>query len=226
MIAFSNLIDALKSRYGPLTEHEPTDPFHQLLWENVGYLASDDRRLAAFELLQSLTDLDPEAIFSASGDALIEVCRMGGIHADLRAQRLREIAQRALVEWDGDSSRITNLELPDAIKALTRFPCIGVPGAEKILLFASAFPLLALDSNGLRVLLRVGYGEGDSNYSRSYRSVRTSLQGQYPHDCGWLRDAYVLLRHHGRATCRRSSPDCVSCPLFADCRYATAFMPE
>jgi hypothetical protein len=38
----------------------------------------------------------------------------------------------------------------DAIRALKKFPAIGEPGAEKILLFAGKAPILALESNGLR----------------------------------------------------------------------------
>ena len=45
---------------------------------------------------------------------------------------------------------------PASEKALKRFPSIGDPGAEKILLFTRSYPVMALDSNGLRVLCRVG----------------------------------------------------------------------
>ena len=34
----------------------------------------------------------------------------------------------------------------------------GEPGAEKVLLFSGSAPVLALDSNALRVLLRLGFG--------------------------------------------------------------------
>jgi hypothetical protein len=42
---------------------------------------------------------------------------------------------------------------------LKRFPGIGDPGAEKILLFIHSYPVMALDSNGTRVLCRVGFSE-------------------------------------------------------------------
>jgi endonuclease-3 len=48
---------------------------------------------------------------------------------------------------------------PKAKKLLMRFPMIGEPGAEKILLFCGALAVLALESNGLRVLVRVGVAE-------------------------------------------------------------------
>jgi hypothetical protein len=46
--------------------------------------------------------------------------------------------------------------LPQAKKALKRFPSIGDPGAEKILLLTRSYPVMALYSNGLRTLCRVG----------------------------------------------------------------------
>ena len=56
-----------------------------------------------------------------------------------------------------------------ARRALKRFPGIADPGADKLLLFAGVTPYLALDSNGLRVLLRLGYGEEDDAPTRETR---------------------------------------------------------
>jgi endonuclease III-like uncharacterized protein len=84
----------------------------------------------------------------------------------------------ALNEFEGDLSSVLKLPRPKAIKALRQFPSIGDPGAEKILLFAGAHSILPLESNGLRVLLRLGFGEEKKSYRASYRSVQTSLESQ------------------------------------------------
>jgi endonuclease-3 len=98
---------------------------------------------------------------------------------------------------------------------------IGEPGAEKILLFAHAHPLLAPDSNGLRVLLRLGYGKEGRNYPQSYRSVREATLPELRQDCDWLISLHELLRLHGRMLCRRSSPRCGECPLAQICEFAS-----
>jgi hypothetical protein len=68
--------------------------------------------------------------------------------------KLRASAEIALRELRGDLRPVLRRDLAQARKALARFRAIGEPGAEKILLLTRSHPVLALDSNGLRVLLR------------------------------------------------------------------------
>jgi endonuclease-3 len=99
------------------------------------------------------------------------------------------------------------------------FPSIGDPGAEKILLFSKAHPVMALESNGLRVLCRLGFGREQKNYSATYRSVQAALKGQFKEDADRLIQAHLLLRKHGQELCRRSEPICEPCPLKKTCRF-------
>ena len=111
------------------------------------------------------------------------------------------------------------LPFPKAVKALKKFPSIGTPGAEKILLFTRSHPVLGLESNGLRVALRLGFGEEQRNYSATYASVREAIRDQLPKDCDFLINAHLLLRRHGRELCKSSNPAYDLCPLKIDCRY-------
>jgi endonuclease III len=104
-------------------------------------------------------------------------------------------------------------------KGLKKFPSIGDPGAEKILLFTRAYPVMALDSNGLRVLCRVGFAEEQKNYSATYRLVQDTIHEQLPHDCDSLIRAHQLLRQHGQQLCKRSKPRCADCPVRDSCNY-------
>lgn len=107
------------------------------------------------------------------------------------------------------------------MSALKRFPGIGAPGAEKILMFCGALPVLALESNGLRVLLRLGHGrEEPKNYAKTYRSVREALAADLPSDAAWLARAHQLLRRHGQEICRNTDPDCGACNLAERCPSA------
>ena len=92
----------------------------------------------------------------------------------MSAEKLLTIAKIAHEEFQSDLSSVLRKLLPQAKKALKKFPSIGEPGAEKILLFTRSYPVLALDSNGLRVLCRVGFAEEQKNYSATYRLVQDS----------------------------------------------------
>src|SRR5262249_12017072 len=134
-------------------------------------------------------------------------------------EKLQRIAQIVEDEFGGDLNPVLRQPLAQAKRAFKRFPGIGDPGAEKILLFCRAHPIFALESNGLRVLLRLGFGEEQGNYASSYRSVKEAVEKELKRDCDWLIRAHQLLRQHGQETCRRTRPDCPGCPLTKVCRY-------
>ena len=112
-----------------------------------------------------------------------------------------------LVEFVG---RGVHLPLAEAKKQLKRIHGIGDPGAEKILLLTRSYPVLGLDSNGVRVLTRLGYGTGGKTYAATYKSATTARS---PSSGGHrqLIDAHLVLRHHGQAVCKTSTPRCAAC---------------
>jgi endonuclease-3 len=189
-----------------------------VLWENVAYLADDNRRREAFQTLKKQIGTQPGRILSASDEALLEVTRHGTL-ADRFAGKLRKCAQVALEEFDGDLGPVVKLQFARARKALQRFPGIGEPGAERILLFCQTHPILALDSNGLRVLLRLGFGEEKKSYSTTHRLVQKAVEDGLNKDYSWLIQAHLLLRQHGQELCKRSKPKCQECPLAPDCEF-------
>src|ERR1700687_73411 len=176
--SFRNIVKKLEGHYGRPHPPSLSDPLLLILYESIGCLVDDDRREAAFAALRRQVGLTPTDLLSASTEQLVGITKLGGIHPELRAQRLKEIAQIVLNDFDGDLRSALKLPLPQAIKELKKFPSIGDPGAEKILLFTKTYPLLGLESNGLRVLLRLGFGQEYKNYSTSYRSVREALADQ------------------------------------------------
>ena len=100
-----------------------------------------------------------------------------------------------------------------------KFPSIGAPGADKILLLSRSHPVFALDSNGLRVLLRLGHGREAKSYAATYRSVQEAIAPQLEPDHDWLIRAHLLLRRHGQTLCRRSRPLCEACPVAEGCAF-------
>ena len=140
---FKQIIAVLQKHYGRPQPPVTREPFGLIIWENIGYLVDDDRRLAAFEELDKKIGLTPAEILATPLSELQRIAKLGGIHPALRAQRLQEIAHISINEFGGDLTSVFQLPLAKAVKALKQFPSIGSPGAEKILLFARAYPVLA-----------------------------------------------------------------------------------
>jgi endonuclease III len=216
---FPAVISKLEAHHGKPQPPKTNDALGLILYENIAYLSSDEKRDAAFDTLQAEVGLQATQILASPTEKLVAVTRLGGIHAELRAARLKEIAQIVLTDFAGNLDRVLKLPLPQAMKALQKFPAIGVPGAEKILLFSRTAAMLALESNGLRVLLRLGFGEQRKNYAATYAGIQEALRDQIGSDCNFLIKAHLLLRRHGRELCRRSNPACEICPLKSRCAY-------
>src|SRR5262249_50889504 len=95
---------------------------------------------------------------------------------------------------------------------------IGEPYADRILLFNGRKVTLAPDSNALRVLLRLGYGEESRNYSTTYRSVVNANSGEL-RGAKLAQRAPILLGRHGLEVCKRSAPRCEVCAVRAQCAW-------
>jgi endonuclease III len=213
------VISQLEAHYGPPQSPITTDPFELVLLENVAYLVSDQRRRDAFSNLRRYAGTRPDELLAASNDDILKATGLGGMHPEQRVSRLREIALIAINEFGGDLRQALKLPLPKAKQALRKFPGIGEPSAEKILLFTRSYPVLGLDSNGLRVLLRLGFGQEKKNYTATYRAVQESIKEQLKEDFDWLIKAHVLLRLHGKELCKTIAPMCEQCPVRKSCSY-------
>jgi endonuclease-3 len=220
MLEFKDLIARLKRHYGEPKLPPAKGPFELIMWENACYLLPDDRRAAVFEALRRQVGLDPHAIWNASKATLLPLAAMGGMRPEVRVFRWREIARITISRFGGDLDRILQEPYAKAKKDLKQFPAIGDPGAEKILLFCGIGPGLPLESNGLRVLTRVGYGKVLKNYAATYRSVQEALQDQLPRDTKSRAHAHLLLREHGKTLCKTNRPLCDQCPMSDSCAFA------
>jgi endonuclease III len=214
---FADVLERLKRVHGAPQPAPTGDPFELILWENCAYLANDARRKEAFARLKAKTGLDPKRILAAPEGALEKCVAAPGRFAALQAAKLAQCAELVLENHDGDLTGVLKLPRAAAVKALRKFPAIGEPGAEKILLFSGAAPVLALESNGLRALVRLGFGEESKDYRKTYRSVQAAVAPEAPRTAAALAGAHRLLRAHGQVLCTRSAPRCPECPLRERC---------
>jgi endonuclease III len=219
-LTLGDAVELLRQHYGPPTQLPTADPFELILWENVAYLAPPARRREAFEQLKRLVGTSPEAILAADQSALERVTNRGILKSTFAA-KLRECASIALEEFGGDLEAVIRGPLDKAKRSLRSFPGIGEPGAEKILLFTGQHALLAPDSNGLRVLVRLGLVREEHSYSRTYAATR-QVARDLPAAAGTMQEAHLLLQQHGQTLCKRGNPLCAHCPLRSPCAYARA----
>jgi len=214
---FWKIVETLKIAYGSPSPPATRDPFELILHENIAYLVSDDRREKAFRELKRRVGLRTSDLLAASMPELAEITAIGGIFPELRARRLQESARLVRDEFGGDLRSVLKLDRAQARKALKEFPTIGDPGADKILLFSGTVATLAPESNGLRVLVRLGFAKESKNYAAMYRNLQRSLEDQTGQACAPLITAHQLLKRHGQGICKRSAPRCEACAVRRFC---------
>jgi len=194
-----------------------TDPLALIVWENVGYLVDDERREALFAEFRDRIGLDAASIAAASPDVLLDIAERGGMNPPERARRLKAIGER-IVELGGDlGAVIAGLPSAKSRALLKAFPAVGDPLADKIMLFGGYETRPALDSNGLRCLVRLGFCAERASYSTTYRDGVAVMHEQGRMERDWLVSAWVALREHGKTLCRRKAPLCPECPFDAWC---------
>ncbi len=216
---FAPLLDRLEKFYGKPKPPHPTNPYEMILYINCAYPATEAACAKSFEALKKSVGLRMDDILAATKEKLAAVTKVGGSFPEKRAARLQEIAAMVKYELAGDLRTALKKPLPEARKALKKFPCIGDPGADKILLFTKTAPIAAVPSNCLHVPLRLGLGEEKKNYAASYRSAQEAIRAQLPEECAALIRAYLLLKQHGQELCKNSRPRCGLCPVSSDCVY-------
>jgi endonuclease-3 len=220
VLSFRKLIERLQKQYSEPAQPPALGPFELVLWENACYLLPDERRREVFESLREQVGLTAKAIAAAPDDILLPLAKRGGMRPETRVFRWREIARITLTQFAGNLDAILDEPYAKAKRALKQFPNIGDPGAEKILLFCGMAEGLPLESNGLRVLVRMGYGREQKAYGAMYRSVENDLTAELKTaGAQELSLAHRLLREHGKTLCKDKNPHCGECPLLRECDY-------
>ena len=164
--------------------------------------------------------MDPDRLLAANPTKLALALRPGGMLAELRAMRLKEIAERIQKEFGGDLlSALRGLSIAQMRVALKKFPNIADPGADRILLFGGISPVAAVPSNCPHVLVRIQAGHDRENYAVIYREAQRGIAAGLPATFDARIRAYLLLKRHGQQLCKRSNPKCSACPVRRSCAF-------
>jgi len=216
------ILSALLAHYGEAPLPEPRKPFELIVWENTGYLVADDVRARAFKALKTQVGLSPAKLLSAGPGRIAHVIHDAGMQPQHRAQKVIRCAETAIEFAGGDlEAALDALPPPKQRALLKRFPGIADPGADKLQLLCGYANVPALESNGLRVLQRLGLALDDPSYARAYKSAVAMLRDAKVN----YEQAFALLRAHGRDLCKRSEPLCAMCPIRKTCPYGLRAVP-
>ena len=226
MLKFTQVIERLRKHYGEPAVPPAKGPFELILWENAAYLLPDERRLEVFNTLRAQVGLNAEALENAPDGVLLPIAIRGGMRPAMRVFRWRQIAQITLSQFGGNLDSILQCQYEEARKSLKQFPNISDHGAERILLLCGTANGLPLESNGLRVLGRLGWGQIQKNYAATYRSVQDDLKSELPVHVERLKEAHLLLRIHGKTLCKEKMPHCHQCPVAVECAFAQSMSPS
>jgi len=224
------VLEPLEQLYGPQKAVGPNDPYEMIVFVNCGYPATDVSCSKGFEALKREVGLKPESLLDAPKAKLAKLMQLGGIVPELRAEKLKEIARMvkdqfgkdllaALKKCTLEEKKQTGKGIRGAKNVLQKFPVIGEPGAEKILLFAKLAPVAAVPSACVDVPMRIWFGDAGKNYAANYREAREVLNTGLPESFEARQRAYLLLKKHGQEICKRSRPKCQLCPITAQCAY-------
>jgi endonuclease-3 len=217
------ILDTLESFYGTQAPRWPTEPYRFLVWWHCGYPASEERCGRGWESLNEKIGIAPEKLLATPRSGLARALKSGGLIPELRAGRLKEIAQRVQEEFDGNlQSALSRVALNHARALLKRFPGIADPGADRILLFGGYFPVAAIPSSSPHVLVRIDSGRTHQTYKANYREAREIIETQLAGTFAARTRAYLLLQQHGQQLCKRSSPQCGICPVASSCNFLAA----
>jgi len=213
-------LDTLEAFYGAQQPNWPTDPYLFLVWWHCGYPASDAACAKGWESLTREIGVEPDRLLAANPTKLALALKPGGMVPELRAMRLKEIAERIEKEFGGDLREgLKGLPITRVRAALKRFPNIADPGADRILLFGGISPVAAVPSNCPHVLVRIRIGQERENYGVTYKEAQTMIAADVPAKFDARIRAYLLLKVHGQRLCKLKNPKCGECPVAGECAY-------
>jgi endonuclease-3 len=221
------ILARLEDTYGRPRAGAPRDPYLFLIWWQCGYPPSEERCTRGWQALQAAVDLSPRALRAARSGQLVRALKAGGLVPQLRATRIRAIARTLEEEFGGDlTAALKQRPVAEARRLLKRFPGIGAPGADRILLFAGLAPAAAVPSSCPHVLVRVLDGTESAKYATTYARARALIEQQVPATLAARRHAYLLLQRHGRERCKARKPQCEICSLAGECAWLARRVPR
>ncbi len=187
-------------------------PFEVLVATILSQATSRENTIRAFQRLRDRFELTPKTIAAAPLEEIKECIRPAGLH-NVRAVKLKMVAERIMDEQGSDLENILKMPLDEARKKLLGLPGVGEKTADIMLNFVAERETLPIDTHIFRISKRLGLvGE-----KARYEETRSRLEDLIPPEIRGK--AHLLLIAFGRQVCKARNPKCSTCPIWNWCIY-------
>jgi endonuclease-3 len=209
---YHRIAAALTEAYGYPRWRPHLSPVEELVSTILSQNTNDTNRDRAFETLRARF-ASWEAVRDADPQEVIEAVRVAGL-ANQKGPRI-QAALRYLTETQGSITldHLQDMPVEQAKQWLTSLNGIGPKTAAIILLFAMNRPAFPVDTHVHRVTQRLGLIGAKTGREKAHDDLERIVP---PED---FYAFHLQVIQHGREVCHARSPQCIICPLQADCAY-------
>ena len=167
-------------------------------WSNVA---------KAIANLQAAGCLEPDRLHTLDLAKIETLIRPAG-YFRLKAKRLRNFTQWLFDDYDGDLTRLDEIDTQRLREELLGISGIGPETADSILLYALDRPVFVVDTYTARVAVRHGLIDPELTYQQLQDLFASNLEL----DVALFNEFHALLVHVGKDFCK-PKPKCAGCPL-------------
>jgi len=186
--------------------------FEVLVGTVLSQNTNDRNSILAFKRLKKKFKVRPEILAKAKKRDIVDCIRPAGLY-NMKAPRIRSIAQILLKKYDGKLDDILRLPEAEARKNLLGLPGVGFKTADVLLAFVAGREVLPVDTHIARIAKRIGVAEEKAEYEE----IRSALES-FVSPTKRVRTHLALIKF-GRRICRARKPLCPRCPILKFCVY-------
>lgn len=220
----SELLQAIYGRllasFGPQDWWPGDSPFEIM----VGAVLTQNTNWKNVELailrLKEFDVLSLEAMSSLPQSLLAEYIKPAGYY-NIKAARLHNMFRLLQNHWGGDVEYFLQQPMEYLREQLLSVNGIGAETADSIILYAAKQPIFVVDAYTHRILSRHNIIDESFNYYE----IQELFQDNLERNVELFNEYHALIVQVGKKFCKKTTPDCMHCPL-AGINGVTAFVPE
>lgn len=152
--------------------------------------------------------LSPYSIYNCSINDLKLYIKPSGFYR-VKSDYLKYFVKKFIEHYDGDISRLMEIESSKLRNWLLSIKGIGKETADSILLYALDRPIFVVDAYTKRIFLRHNLINKDADY----KEIQSLVEKTLPKDTNVLGEFHALLVKVGKNFCKKKNPLCRECPL-------------
>lgn len=187
------------------------EPFKNLVIGILSQNTNDRNCTRAYISLAKKSEITPKALANLSEVEIRVAIRPGGLY-NLKAKRIRDLANAVLEKYNGDASALIKQGGKEETRdKLLQLPGIGPKTADVFLAYCMNYDTVPVDTNIDRVAKRLGLVSANAGYEE----IRKTLEEIIPR-AQRVRGHELFIRL-GRDYCRARKPLCGDCPVSEVC---------